>query len=144
MAGFSSPGGATRSTGSEVGRRQTRQPRQVPLAWRILMYEKGRTALAIAGVFMAILLIFAELGFFYAVPEGGMLLYDNMQFDLLMVSNQYEYQVQPSQFARSQLERVRTAPQVAEATALYFGAAKWRSGKDGKWPDLFVIGFEPH
>ncbi|MBV8091602.1 MAG: hypothetical protein JO139_18925 [Alphaproteobacteria bacterium] len=144
MAGFSSPGGATRSTGSEVGRRQTRQPRQVPLAWRILMHEKGRTALAIAGVFMAILLIFAELGFFYAVPEGGMLLYDNMQFDLLMVSNQYEYQVQPGQFARSQLERVRTAPQVAEATALYFGAAKWRSGKDGKWPDLFVIGFEPH
>ncbi|MBV8335903.1 MAG: hypothetical protein JO358_10820 [Alphaproteobacteria bacterium] len=39
---------------------------------------------------------------------------------------------------------MRTAPQVAEATALYFGAAKWRSGKDGKWPDLFVIGFEPH
>src|SRR5215469_16172259 len=113
----------------EVGVRRARQPRRVALAWRILTHEKGRTALAIAGVFMAILLIFAELGFFFAVPEGGMLLYDNMQFDLLMVSNQYEYQAQPGQFARSQIERVRTAPQVAQATALYFGAAKWRSGE---------------
>jgi putative ABC transport system permease protein len=144
MAGFSSPGDATRSTGTEVGVRQNHEQRQVPLAWRILTHEKGRTALAIAGVFMAILLIFAELGFFYAVPEGGMLLYDNMQFDLLMVSKQYEYQVQPGQFARSQLEQARTAPQVAQATALYFAAAKWRSGRDGKWPDLFVIGFDPH
>jgi putative ABC transport system permease protein len=131
-------------TEAEVGVRGIRRPARVALAWRILTYDKGRTALAIAGVFMAILLIFAELGFFFAVPEGGMLLYDNMQFDLLMVSNQYEYQVQPGQFARSQLERVRTAPQVAQATALYFGAAKWRSGEDGKWPDLFVIGFDPH
>ncbi len=130
-------------TEAEVGVGQARQPRRVTLAWRILTYEKGRTALAIAGVFMAILLIFAELGFFFAVPQGGMLLYDNMQFDLLMCSNQYEYQAQPGQFPRSQLDRVRTAPEVAQATALYFGSAKWRSGEDGKWPDVFVIGFDP-
>jgi len=116
---------------------------RVVLAWRILTHDKGRTALAIAGVFMAILLVFVELGFFFAVPQGGMLLYDNMRFDLLMCSTQYEYQAQPGQFPLSQLDRVRAAPGVAEATALYFGAAKWRSGEDGKSPDLFVIGFDP-
>ena len=62
----------------EVGVRRVRGPERVALAWRILTYEKGRTTLAIAGVFMAILLIFVELGFFFAVPQGGMLLYDNM------------------------------------------------------------------
>jgi putative ABC transport system permease protein len=127
----------------EAGVRRARRPERVALAWRILTHEKGRTALAIAGVFMAILLIFVELGFFFAVPQGGMLLYDNMQFDLLMCSNQYEYQAQPGQFPRSELDRVRTAPGVAQATALYFGSAKWRSGEDGKSPDLFVIGFDP-
>ena len=127
----------------EVGVRRIRRSQRVALAWRILTHEKGRTALAIAGVFMAILLIFVELGFFFAVPQGGMLLYDNMQFDLLMCSNQYEYQAQPGQFPRSQLDRVRTAPEVARATALYFGATKWRSGEDGKLPDVFVIGFDP-
>jgi putative ABC transport system permease protein len=115
----------------------------VSLAWRILTHDKARTTLAIAGVFMAILLIFVELGFFFAVPQGGMLLYDNMQFDLLMCSNQYEYQAQPGQFPRDQLTRARAAPEVAQATALYFGSAKWRSGEDGKSPDVFVIGFDP-
>src|SRR5215467_5647765 len=116
---------------------------RVVLAWRILTHDKGRTALAIAGVFMAILLVFVELGFFFAVPQGGMLLYDNMQFDLLMCSNQYEYQAQPGQFPRNQLDRVRTAPEVEQATALYFGSAKWRGGDDGESPDVFVIGLDP-
>jgi putative ABC transport system permease protein len=61
----------------------------VALAWRILTYDKGRTALALVGIFMAILLVFIQLGLFFAVPQGGMLLYDNMRFDLLLVSNQY-------------------------------------------------------
>ena len=46
------------------------------VAWRILTYQKGRTALATGGIFIAILLIFVELGFFIAVPQGGMLVYD--------------------------------------------------------------------
>jgi putative ABC transport system permease protein len=126
----------------EVGLSRVRWSAMVSLAWRILTYDKVRTTLAIAGVFMAILLIFVELGFFFAVPQGGLLLYDNMQFDLLMCSNQYEYQAQPGQFPRNQLDRARAAPEVAQAAALYFGSAKWRSGEDGKSPDVFVIGFD--
>src|ERR1700756_2334479 len=130
-------------TEGEVGLGRVRRPARVWLAWRILTHDKARTMLAIAGVFMAILLVFVELGFFFAVPQGGMLLYDNMRFDLLMCSKQYEYQAQPGQFPLSRLEQARASPVVAEATALYFGAAKWRSGEDGKSPDLFVIGVDP-
>jgi putative ABC transport system permease protein len=113
------------------------------LAWRILSHDKGRSALAVAGVFMAILLVFVELGFFIAVPQGGMLLYDNLRFGLLIASNEYEYQAQPGIFPRLRLDEARTAPQVAQATALYFGQAKWESGEDGKAPDVFVMGFDP-
>jgi putative ABC transport system permease protein len=113
------------------------------LAWRILSHDKGRSALAIAGVFLAILLVYIELGFFIAVPQGGMLLYDNLRFDLLLASKEYEYQAQPGAFPRLRLDQARTAPQVAHAAALYFGQAKWESGKDGKAPDVFVIGFDP-
>jgi putative ABC transport system permease protein len=116
---------------------------KVPLAWRILIYDKRRTALALIGTFMAILLVFVELGFFYAVPRGGLLLYDNMRFDLLLTSNQYEYQAQPGTFPLSQLERVRSSPDVAEATPIYFGFAKWKSGEGDLWPDVFMIGFDP-
>jgi putative ABC transport system permease protein len=113
------------------------------LAWRILTYDTGRTALAVAGVFMAILLVFVQLGFFIAVPQGGMLFYDRTRFDLLIASNGYEYQVQPGDFPLSQLDRAKTAPEVALAAPLYFGEAKWRSGEDGKAPDVFVIGLDP-
>jgi DevC protein len=116
---------------------------KVPLAWRILSYDKRRTGLALIGIFMAILLVFAELGFFYAVPRGGLLLYDNMSFDLLLTSNQYEYQAQPGVFPLSQLERVRGSPDVAEATPIYFGFSKWKSGEGDLWPDVFIIGFDP-
>jgi len=115
----------------------------VALAWRILTHDKGRTALALVGIFMAILLVFIQLGLFFAVPQGGMLLYDNMRFDLLLVSDQYEYQAQPGAFPVSRLAAARGSPDVAEATPLYFGAAKWKSGEGGMWPDLFVIGFDP-
>lgn len=116
---------------------------KVPLAWRILTYDKRRTGLALIGIFMAILLVFVELGFFYAVPRGGLLLYDNMRFDLLLASNEYEYQAQPGTFPLGQLDRVRASPDVQEAAPLYFGFAKWKSGEGGVWPDVFVIGFDP-
>ena len=72
-----------------------------------------------------------------------MLLDDNMRFDLLLVSDQYEYQGQPGAFAVSRLDAVRSSPTVAQATPIYFGAAKWKGGEGGVWPDLFVIGFDP-
>jgi len=116
---------------------------RLSLAWRILAHDKGRTALAVAGVFLAILLVFVQLGFFTAVPRGGMLLYDRTRFDLLIASKSYEYQVQPGQFPLRQLDKAKSAPEVALAAPIYFGSAKWRSGEDGKAPDVFVIGLDP-
>src|SRR6516165_490691 len=101
---------------------------KVPLAWRILTDDKRRTALALIGIFMAILLVFVELGFFYAVPRGGLLLYDNMRFDLLLSSDQYESEAEPGAFLLSQLDRVGSSPDAADATPIYFGSAKWKSG----------------
>ncbi|HZU88779.1 MAG TPA: FtsX-like permease family protein [Stellaceae bacterium] len=112
---------------------------KVPLAWHILVHEKGRTALALLGIFMAVVLVFTELGFFLAVPRGGLLLYDNLRFDLMLVSNQYEYQVQPGVLPRRDIDRLRRAPEVAAIAPLYFADAKWQAG-DGIWPDTFVIG----
>jgi putative ABC transport system permease protein len=118
-------------------------PASLALAWRILAHDKGRTALAVAGVFLAILLVFVQLGFFTAVPRGGMLLYDRTRFDLLIASSSYEYQVQPGEFPLRELDKAKTAPEVAFAAPVYFGSAKWRSGGDGKAPDVFVIGLDP-
>ncbi|HEY1796093.1 MAG TPA: FtsX-like permease family protein [Stellaceae bacterium] len=113
------------------------------LAWRILAHEKGRTVLAVAGVFIAILLVFVELGFFVAVPRGGMLVYDHLRFDLLLCSTDYAFQAEPGQFPRVRLAEAAKVPGVAQATPLYFAGAKWQEPRGGYRLDAFLIGFDP-
>ena len=113
------------------------------IAWRILAHQKGRTALAIGGIFIAILLIFVELGFFIAVPQGGMLIYDHMRFDLLLVSKKYVFQTESWQFPRARLDEVRKNPDVAQASAVYLGGAKWQDSTGGIRLDISAIGFDP-
>jgi putative ABC transport system permease protein len=113
------------------------------LAWRILIHEKGRTALALAGIFIAILLVFIELGFFIAVPQGGMLIYDHMRFDLLVVSTDYQFQAQPWQFPRARLTTASDIAGVAQATPIYFAGGSWQNPSGGVRLDVFLIGCDP-
>jgi putative ABC transport system permease protein len=117
----------------------------VPLhiAWRILTHQKGRTVLALGGIFIAILLIFVELGFFIAVPQGGLLIYDHMRFDLMVVSNKYIFQGQSWQFPRQRLDEIARNAAVAQVNPLYFGGAKWQDPSGGLRLDISIIGFDP-
>lgn len=107
----------------------------------MLRHDKRRTILAAIGIFLAITLVFFELGLFFAVPKGGLLLYDHLRFDLMLASNQYQYQVDPGQIPPARLAQVAAMPEVAAVMPLYFGAAKWEGGTDDRWPDIFLIGF---
>jgi putative ABC transport system permease protein len=113
------------------------------LAWRILTDEKGRTALAFTGVLIAILLVFIELGFFVAVPQGGMLVYNYMRFDLLLVSTDYQFQAQPWQFPHARLTEAASVPGVTKATPIYFAGGSWQDPSGGVMLDLFLIGCDP-
>ena len=113
------------------------------LAWRILVHEKGRTALALAGVVIAILLVFIELGFFVAVTQGGMLVYDHMRFDLLLASTDYQFQAQPWQFPRTRLTEAAAVAGVAQATPIYFAGGSWQDPSGGLRLDVFLIGCDP-
>lgn len=113
------------------------------VAWRILTFQKGRTLLATAGIFVAILLIFVELGFFVAVPQGGMLVYDHMRFDLLLVSDKYVFQAESGQIARARLTKAAEVPQVAQATPVYLGGGKWQGADGGVRIDVAVLGIDP-
>src|SRR5271155_1542996 len=113
------------------------------LAGRILIHEKGRSGLALAGVFIAIVLVFIELGFFVAVPQGGMLVYDHMRFDLLLASKDYAFQAQPWQFPRARLATAAAVSGVTQVTPLYFAGGSWRDPSGGLRLDIFLIGIDP-
>jgi putative ABC transport system permease protein len=107
------------------------------------VHQKGRTALATAGIFVAILLIFVELGFFVAVPQGGVLIYNNMRFDLLIVSDKYIFQAESGTFPRARLTTAKTVSGVAQANAVYLGGTKWQDPKGGVRLDVSVLGVDP-
>src|ERR1700720_1897886 len=107
------------------------------------MHQKGRTVLALGGIFIAILLIFVELGFFIAVPQGGMLIYDHMRFDLLVSSNKYIFQAESWQFPRARLDEVGKNAGVAQTSPVYLGGAKWQDPGGGLRLDIAGIGLDP-
>jgi putative ABC transport system permease protein len=113
------------------------------VAWRILTHEKGRSALAIGGILLAILLIFLQLGFYMSVPKGGLLFYEAMRFDLMMTSSAYVFEAQPGSFPRRRLYQALALPEVARASPVYHGSGRWLDPDGGMARDVFVIGFDP-
>ena len=110
------------------------------LAWRILTHEKGRNALAVAGIFIAILMIFLQLGFYASVPRAGMLVYNHLAFDVMLTSSHYVFQEQSYDFPRQRLDQALSIPDVASVSPLYQGEAQWLNTTDGLRRDVFVIG----
>ena len=112
------------------------------VAWRILLDEKGRSALSIIGTFIAILLVFLQLGFYFSVPKGGWLFYNKMRFDLMLTSSAYVSQSRSDAFPRSRVYQALEVPEVAEVAAVYQASTDWISDK-GRGLTAFVIGFDP-
>jgi putative ABC transport system permease protein len=110
------------------------------IAWRILTHEIGRNLLAIGGIFIAVLMIFLQLGFYFCVPKGGMLIYDHLRFDLLIASSSYIYQGQSYDFPLRRLYQALALPEVESAAPFYQGDAQWLN--EGVRRDVFVMGFK--
>ncbi len=111
------------------------------LAWRILLHEKGRNALAVAGIFIAILMIFLQLGFYASVPRAGMLVYNQLAFDIMLTSSDYVFQEQSYDFPRRRLYQALSIPDVASVSPMYQGEAQWLNTTDRLRRDVFVMGF---
>ena len=113
------------------------------MAWRSLSHEKSRSALAIAGIFIALLMVFLELGFYFSVPRAGMLVYDRLRFDVLVASSNYISQVQPFDFSRRRLYQALELPEVASVTPVYEAEGGWLNPDGRLRRDVFVIGVRP-
>jgi len=113
------------------------------VAWRMLVHEKGRNLLAVAGIFIAVLMIFLQLGFYASVPKGGLQVYNHLRFDLLMTSRSYVVQTLPFDFPRRRLYQALSLPQVESVAPLYQSIASWLSPEDGTRREIFIMGIRP-
>ena len=113
------------------------------VAWRMLSDDRGRSALAIGGISVALLLVFLQLGFYLAVPRGGMLIYDTMRFDIVLVSPDYAFQGLSGTLPRRRLYQARALAEVEQAIPFYQQTGEWMTASTGVARDIFVMAFDP-
>ncbi|HVH81174.1 MAG TPA: FtsX-like permease family protein [Stellaceae bacterium] len=108
-----------------------------------MLDEKGRSVLAIMGTFIAVLLVFLQLGFYFSVPKGGWQFYNRMRFDLMLTSSAYVSQGRSDAFPRRRIYQAMGVPEVATVAAVYQASADWISEQGRRARTVFVMGFDP-
>ena len=96
------------------------------LAWSNLAHKRTRTAIAAGGVAFAVVLVFMELGLLGGVGRTATMLFDNLNFDLLITSGEYLDMSRPGDFPRPRLAQARAADGVADVLPLTVGVGGWR------------------
>lgn len=113
------------------------------LAFLNIQHNLPRTLVALAGIGVAILLMFMQLGFRGAVENTATTLYDRMDFDLLVRSPGYLHFVEPDGIEVSVLDQLRSHSAVQEVKPLQVGLAGWLRADQQQLRGLMVLGIEP-
>lgn len=113
------------------------------LAWLQLTKEKLRLLVAVAGVAFAVILIFMQLGFRKALFDSSTRLHEALDADIVLISPQFDFLVQPKSFSRRRLFQALGNPGVEAVTPVYFGLLLWKNPETGKSRSIFSIGVDP-
>src|SRR5439155_2435567 len=101
-------------------------PVKTPLAWQNLIYNKMRTAVAVAGVAFAVVLIFMQLGFLGAVRTTATLIYNALDVDIAIRSKEYLHLSEPRSFPKSRLYQAASLSGVRRVDPFYIELSQWR------------------
>jgi putative ABC transport system permease protein len=103
---------------------------KTPLAWLNLVHQKSRTFIAVAGVAFAILLMFMQLGFYGATEETASVIYDELQFDLVLLSAGYIDVNRAGTLSWDRLYQALGNQDVEYAAPLYVAFGLWRNPEE--------------
>ena len=132
---------------------------KTPLAWKNLTHNRVRTAIGVAGVGFAVILIFMQMGFKGAIRKTATQIYDALDFDLMLRSPAYLHLTEPRSFPRSRIHQAASIPQVVQARPFYLGLSEWQApvlhgqayaqastaarDRSGQWRSIITMGTEP-
>ena len=123
------------------------------LAWKNLVYNRVRTAVALAGVGFAVILIFMQMGFKGAVRKTATQIYDALDFDLMLRSPAYLHLTEPRAFPRERVYAAASLPEVTAARLFYLGLSEWQAPQprdatpdqwNGQSRGIITMGVDPH
>ncbi len=126
---------------------------KTPLAWKNLVYNKVRTAIGVAGVGFAVILIFMQLGFLGGITRTATQIYDALDFDLMLRSPAYLHLTEARSFPRFRVHQAASLPDVTSAEPFYLGLSEWQAptftndeaddDHAGQWRGIITMGTNP-
>jgi putative ABC transport system permease protein len=117
--------------------------RRVPVAWLQLTSDRVRLVAAIAGIAFAAMLVLVQLGFKDALYDSATLVHDHLNFDLALVSPQYQYLIATRSFSEDRLYRALAIDGVASVTPVYVSLASWINPDSRRDLSVLIVGFRP-
>jgi len=116
---------------------------RIPIAWKIVTYNKTRLVASLAGVCFAIVLTYLQLGFYDSCFRSATMLFDKMAFKIALVSPEYIHFRAPSAFPRERLQQSLAVPGVRSAAPCYVENSTYRNRDDLSEKEVVVLGFDP-
>jgi putative ABC transport system permease protein len=120
------------------------------LARSNLLHQRIRTLISLAGVAFAVLLIFSQLGFLGSVHRTATLLFDKLDFDLLLTSREYLDLDAAESFPRLRLAQAEGIPGVESVRPFSVGLGLWRGPQPQSSPrvdprrwNILILGVRP-
>jgi len=115
--------------------------RRVPFAVRLVAHRKSRAAIAASGIGFAILVIFAQLGFYGAVTGTATAVSSRFDAELMVVSPGFVHLAETGTIPRGRLFQALAVPDVEAAIPIYFRYVYWRDPATAENCRLFALGF---
>lgn len=117
---------------------------RMPLALRILIHNPSRLAVSVAGILLAVILMFSQLGFRNGMFDSQVELIRRLNGDLFLVSRLKYLTYVPDPFASRRLAQARACPGVRTVHPLYIEVNRslWRNPHDGSTRPLRVLAFD--
>jgi putative ABC transport system permease protein len=116
---------------------------KTPLARQNLLHYKMRTLAGASGVAFSVVLIFLQLGFLGSVHSTAALLFDGLEFDLMLRSPQYLHVAAAHSLPRDRVYQAASEPDVRGISTLCLGVSQWHHPKKNRKRRILVIAVPP-
>lgn len=116
---------------------------KIPLAWLQLSREKIRLLIALAGIGFADILMFMQLGFKTALLNSAVILHQNVEGDVFLLSPQSNALIAMKTFSSRRLYEALGVEGVKAVNALYIGFGIWKNPANQETRQIMVIGMNP-
>ncbi len=116
---------------------------RIPLAWLQLTHERVRLLVALAGIAFANILMFMQFGFRDALFESAVVLHQQVQGDIFLISPESNALIAMATFSDRRLYQSLGVEGVEAVYPLYISFALWKNPVSGKTRSIMAIGLNP-